>query len=94
MVNTAQVNQGESELFLALEWPKQPSGTQQMIAFTTTTTWGGGNQNKPCTVEGKPQQTAKPGKEPQSRLNDEVTETLHSSKTGEKFDSQSLTGEK
>ena len=45
-VNTAQVRQDDSELFMPLAWPKQLSGTQKMIAFTVTNNIRE-NHNKP-----------------------------------------------
>ena len=46
MVNAAQAKQGYLEFFLALAWPKQLSGTQKMIAFTSMNNVGE-NHNKP-----------------------------------------------
>ena len=44
-VNTDQVKKDDLELFLALAWPKQLSGTQKMITFLAMNNVGE-NHNK------------------------------------------------
>ena len=87
-MNTAQVKQDVSELFLVVAWPKQLGGNQKMIAFIATNNVGE-DYIKPQIMEGNCSKLPNQGKKPQFQLNHEVATTLHSPQIGEKSDSQS-----
>ena len=81
MVNAAQVKQGNSELFLALAWPKQLSSNPKVFAPTTNKQRGENNNNH------------KSGKEQQPHLTMKQWEHYTVPKRKRKFDSHSWIGE-